>query len=491
MEPILISLDAGTTRVKAVAYSAGGELLAGADCTLTMQTPEPGAAELDPEELAGACLEVLGRVNRELSDPGRVAALVLSAQGGSTLAAGESGKPLTGLITWMDTRHLEVLRGWEEDGTAGRVREISGWYPQPGLPLVVAAGLKRTRPDLMKECRYLFSANDFILYRLTGSWVTSPSCAAEMLLMDLKNGSWSRNLCEMAGILPGQLSEIRGSTEMAGTLSPEVSRATGLPEGLPVINGGQDHCCEAYALGITRPGSGFLACGTAWVINGVTGEIPAPETGLDTNYHVVEGLWLASRYLGGLGGTTQWWMTRFAPGISGEPADQKQLFRRLEEILEEIPPGAGGVRFRPLDSSSGEAGAFTGLGLTHDIRHMTRALLESSGLLVAGALEDLKKSGTPLEELWMIGGAAESPRLVAMMADLWGIPVITGNFRHGPALGAAMLAARALGYYRDEESLRKAFQVEKTVYRPDPCRHALYRSFWNEGGSGGKGDRYE
>jgi sugar (pentulose or hexulose) kinase len=82
-------------------------------------------------------------------------------------------------------------------------------------------------------------------------------------------------------------------------------------------------------------------------------------------------------------------------------------------------------------------------------------------------LESLKKEGTQIQQLWMIGGAARSPIWPQIIADVNGVTVSLTTYSHGPAMGAAMLACLGLGIYQSVEECAQYFKVQKKEVHPD------------------------
>jgi sugar (pentulose or hexulose) kinase len=234
----------------------------------------------------------------------------------------------------MDQRSRDLLVRWRAEGVADRVREISGWSAEPRLPLSTISWLCRSRPGVFAATERFLSVNDFLAQRLTGRSATNPSMAGEMLLTDIVTGQWSQELCDLVGIGPRHLSPILPSDVPLGTILPEVADLLGLDPQTSVINGGQDHACEALALWVTSKGAGLLACGTAWVINGLTESpsVGAIPSSMDLNHHVLPGRWVVSQFLGGLGACLEWWLGQCtlepdAPALSQRPGRQSSEAR--------------------------------------------------------------------------------------------------------------------------------------------------------------------
>jgi xylulokinase len=230
-----------------------------------------------------------------------------------------------------------------------------------------------------------------------------------------------------------------------------------------VINGGQDHSCEALALGITSAGTGLLACGTAWVINAVSEspDMDAIPASTDLNYHVLPGRWVVSQFLGGLGACLEWWVSQ-----SGRQASQTrdELWATFNAAMEKTTPGCGGLVYLPQTgvrqvTGSARHGGFVGLRLDHSWADMGRAMLEGAAYEVKWALEHLRGAGLAVEQMWMIGGAAQNPIWPQIVADITGVSVHLSPYSHGPALGAAMLAGIGLGIFDSAEEAQARFRV--------------------------------
>ena len=256
----VIGLDIGTTSTKAVLYDLSGQALVTAQQTLNLLTPQPAWAEQDPEELWHSVIAVLREVVDRAGSDVAIKALSLASQCGSLLPAAEDGLPVYPIITWIDTRATAIVAGWQADGTAETIRRVSGWHPQPGLSLVTLAWLRQNQPEQFNRARHFFSANDYVIHCLSGQKITDYSCANEMLFMDVRTGRWSEELCELAGIVPSQLSRPDQSGMAIGPITPALQQLTCLPADTLVVNGGHDHCAEALALGITEPGQLLLTC---------------------------------------------------------------------------------------------------------------------------------------------------------------------------------------------------------------------------------------
>ncbi|MCA2002099.1 MAG: hypothetical protein LDL51_09560, partial [Chloroflexi bacterium] len=254
MQNAVLSLDVGTTITKAVLFDLTGNEIAVAEKSYRLHTPRPGWVELNPLEVWESSLQVLKMIITQYGDV-NILAITLSAQGGTLIPLNADYEPACNAITWLDKRSQDVVADWKIQGIDQQVRKISGWDPQPGLPLPSICALRLHQTEIFHATQKFVSINDYLTYRLTGKFCTNPSMAGEMLLTNIQTGDWSRELCDLAGINPSQLSPICDSQAICGSITTEVCRYIGLKEGTPLINGGQDHSAEALALGMTSPGS--------------------------------------------------------------------------------------------------------------------------------------------------------------------------------------------------------------------------------------------
>ena len=392
-DSVVLGLDAGTTSAKAVVVDGAGEIVAtaGSNPIAVRSTPD-GGSEQDPSEVWQAVTAAGRRAVDGLGAGIHVAALAAAAQSGSVIPVTVEGGAERA-ITWMDTRFRSVAENWSGE-VATRIRAVSGWMPTCGVGLSTIVGLRaqastgHAEADSAPVSRWA-SVDDYLVSRLTGRWATNPSNAAGMQLMDVSTRTWSDELCGLAGIDPSMLSPIRESGTAAGELTGEAAAALGLDAGTPVVTGGHDQACAALGLGVVASGDLFLSAGTAWVLTAATdrAEVDALPPSLNLSPHVLDGVWTASENLGGLGAM-----------LAGTPPD------RIRDSFE-----ACGVKVREALEGAGELAAAGG-------------------------------------ELIMVGGGTRFGGLVEMMVDIIGRPVITRPEAAWPALGAARLAAAALGW---------------------------------------------
>jgi xylulokinase len=247
---------------------AGAEV-ASASRPYPLLTPQSGWVEQDSEQVWHALLDALREI-AERSNGNRILSLALAAQAGSIIPCDEAGDPLHPMITWLDRRTDDLVAGWQRNGTANRIRELSGWHPFPGLPLPVIAWLAAERPVVHARARRYLGPADFLIHRLTGQFATDLSAACEMLLVDASSGTWNPELCAIGGVNPRMQAELGWAGRVIGPVRPEVAATTGLPAETSVIAGGGDQPCACLGMGMLQPGRVALATGTAWVITSLT-----------------------------------------------------------------------------------------------------------------------------------------------------------------------------------------------------------------------------
>ena len=473
----ILGLDVGTTSTKAVLFDLSGAELATAEQIYRLRIPQSGWVEQNPEDVWDALVRAIRAVTA--SADVHVLALALAAQSGSLIPARADGTPLYPVITWMDGRAEDLVARWRAQGLEKKVKRISGWRLHPGLPLSSIAWLRRYRPDVFAAAGHYFSVNDFLVYRLTGQRRTNPSNGGGMQLVDIASGQWSRELCDLAGIAPGRLSPIRPSGAVAGRITPQVGRLTGLSGEAVVVNGGHDQGCTALALGLTAPGQVLLACGTSWVITVVveTPDVDALPEELDLNFHPAPQRWTASQSLGGLGASLEWLLKQCWQRADSQ--SRAETFAALDEELEQTTPGGGGLFFLPLagghQSPAGvRRGGVVGLRLDHTRADMARAVLEGGAFELRWALDHIRQAGMPVERLWMVGGAAQSSIWPAIVADVAGVPLSLPQYGHWPALGAALLAGVGIGLFAGMDAVQSRFR-ESTRHIAPAENENLYR----------------
>lgn len=465
---VVIGVDAGTTSTKAVAVDLSGHILAISSSDEIETSDSEGRSEQDPEDIWAALSQACNRLPAVIR--ASVSAVCLAAQSGSVIPADVTGKSVGPAITWMDSRAKPIVEQWTSSQRA-LIRATTGWMPSPGLGLATIAWMHQ-QPDQVELAATNFrSVDDYLLQRLCGQPVTNPSNAAGMQLMDIKDLAWNEKLCQLAGIERSQLSEIVASGTQAGQLNPNAAKATGLPEGSPIIVGGHDQACAGLSLGAigstvaassdARASStvAVLSVGTAWVLTSTLkrdhkagladhkaglAELPglADLPGeLNLSPHGVAPGWSLSQNIGGLGAVVSWlreWWDE-----SGHHSLPNHPF---------FIPALG-------DEKRTSWGHFVNPSITEGVAELTteriaegalsdaaraEAVLEACAFEVRGALETAQTLNPELSELILVGGGTRSARLIESIAAATKMTVIVKADAPWPALGAAQLALNAL-----------------------------------------------
>ncbi len=475
----LLGLDVGTTSTKAVLFDLDGNELARASSEpYHNHSPQPGWVEQDPEEVWQAVINTIRNIVNKC-DSAIILAISMSVQSGSLIPGNKEGEPVYPMITWLDGRTGNLVKTWKDAGVEAKVKALSGWSLYPGLCLPTIAWLKENLPDVHNQTTHYYSVNDFLAKRLTGNLVSNPSNAGGMQLVNIHSGEWSEELAELAGIDVSMLSELQPSGSVIGEIRENICALTGLSNGVVLVNGGHDQVCTAIGLGVNDPGKYLLACGTAWVFTGI---LTSPDwknipTTLDLNFHAHPQRWTLSQSLGGLGASLEWWLRQSWAGIDGH-INRREMFTSLSYELISTTVNQE-LFFLPItgghaDPATTRRGSFVGLEFSHTRAMMARAIMESAGYELRWALEPVKMADQPVERLWMVGGAAQSPYWPSILANITNLPIQIPDYDNWPALGAAILAGVGCGLFTDIKSAVELFKKPSIEILPDQIIREKY-----------------
>ncbi|MCD6286361.1 MAG: hypothetical protein J7M39_10670 [Anaerolineae bacterium] len=481
---LLLGLDVGTTATKAIAFDLWGQAAAAATQAYELITPRPRWVEQDPEDLWSAVVRTVRDVQAQLDPEDRIIALSQASQGGTTIPVDATGAPTHNAISWMDQRGSEMSERARAEIGADTIRTTTGWPLGNTLPLQHIAWLREHRPAVFAQTDKFLFVNDFITQRLTGKRVMNPSDGTMTQLLDIATAAWDRPLLAFVGITRDQVSELLPSGHAISTLTVEASEVLGLSRDVLVVNGAHDQYCAAVGTGVTQTGEVLLSCGTAWVLLAVPDSLQAGrDSGMALSCHAVPGRWGGIRSLGGIGTSLEWLLSQLwrQDSARAREGNRAHLYATLNEGAARVPPGANGLLFVPL--SGGHVGArtsggFLNLMLSHAREDMARAVMEGITYELRWTIEEIQGTGVAVEQLTMVGGAAQSPIWPQIVADVTGVPVTVPAESQAAALGAAILAGVGAGCFPNAEAGFSAFKGAAggaaSNLAPDSDTHAIY-----------------
>ena len=469
----VIGVDVGSQSVKAALLDPDGRTVATAGRPCAMRHPQAGWAEQDPADweraLAGAVRAVVDAAGIR---PAEVTHLGMACQVDGVVAVDEHHQPLREAIIWLDRRADAEVDALTDKVGADAIFSTTGLNPDASHTAPKMMWLRDHEPDVFRKARSLPPVAAYLLARLTGVLAQDAANASSTLLYDVTTGTWSGMLVEAAGLDPALLPSIRPSTEVAGGLLPAAAELLGLDARCQVVVGTGDEHAATLGAGAAGPGLVVDVTGTAEPVCAVADEVVLdPERVVETHAHSVPGRLLVENPGFVSGGSTLW----LAQSVLH--VDQGAVF----DLAAQAPAGSGGVTFLPALSGSmtprwneNMRGAFIGLAMNHDGRHLARAVLEGCAYALRDIVDRLDALGIA-GEVRVVGGGGRSRLWLEIKAGVLGRPVRSVLAEEATALGAGILAGTAAGTFRDpDDAVTRAVEVAPTTVDPDPAVRDRY-----------------
>ncbi|PYO86503.1 MAG: xylulokinase, partial [Gemmatimonadetes bacterium] len=213
---MFLGLDVGTSGVKAILVAEDGEVAASATAPLSLDTPQPGWAEQDPEAWWAAARAAIRGVLAQRAGS-RVVAVGISGQMHSSVFLDKGGAVIRPALLWCDGRTTAECREIEQ--RAGGEAQLREWVCNPaleGFTLPKVLWLRNHEPGAFARLATVLLAKDFVRLRLTGVISTEPSDASGTLMFDPKRMRWSEEILGAVGLSPSLLPDVGGSAGVLG-----------------------------------------------------------------------------------------------------------------------------------------------------------------------------------------------------------------------------------------------------------------------------------
>jgi glycerol kinase len=475
----VVAIDAGTTGVRALAVDERGRVTNVAYQELTQHFPRPGWVEHDAEEIWNAVRATLAELAGGLDGSGDPVAAIGITNQRETLVAFDrsSGRPLHRAIVWQDRRTATMCEELTRAGHLPLVRQRTGLVLDPYFSATKAAWLLRSGelPLSADDPNLSFCTVDaWVLWNLTGGpeggvYATDPSNASRTMLFDTADLAWSSELCELFGVPPHTLPEVRPSAGRFGTaaLARHDAAVTAL-DGVPVTAILGDQQAALFGQACFDPGMAKVTYGTgSFVLANVGPERPAAPEGLTVSCAWDLGAHSGTRHrvayaLEGSafvsGAAIQW--LRDGLGIIERAADAGPLAASVSD--------SGGVTFVPALTGLGSPhwdpaarGIVTGISRRTGRAHLARACVEAMAYQVRDMTDAMAAASPfPITALRADGGAAAMDLLLELQAEQSRTPVARPRSLESTGLGAATLAGLAEGVWSSIEELAALWEAE-------------------------------
>ena len=462
-------IDLGTSSVKLLLMNEEGGIKKIVSREYPLSFPQPGWAEQSPEDWYTESITGLKELISGIA-PDELAGISFGGQMHGLVVLDENDNVIRPAILWNDGRSMEECEYL--NGTIGK-EKISSYTANiafAGFTAPKILWMEKNEPENFKKIRKIMLPKDYLAYRLTGVHATDVSDASGMLLLDVKNRKWSKEMCDLCHISEEMLPKLFESYECIGTLLPEVAKELGVTGEVKVAAGAGDNAAAAVATGTVGDGNCNISLGTSGTIFISQKKFSVDENnGLhsfcDANgqYHLMGCMLSAAS-------CNKWWMDEIIR--TTDYAGEQKGIEKLGENHVFFLPYLMGER-SPINDPLARA-TFTGITMDTSREDMTQAVLEGVAFALRDSFEIAKQLGLKISRSKVVGGGAKSPLWRKILANVLGIPLDILKTEEGPSLGGAMLAAVACGRFKNVEEAAAAVVDVVGTEEPDPSLTTKY-----------------
>jgi xylulokinase len=482
---LVLGIDSSTTATKAVLIDESGAVRGIGVAEYAFAVPRPLWSEQDPglwwDGTVAAVRSVLASTGVTGAD---IDAIGLTGQMHGAVLLDEAGDVLRPALLWNDQRTSAECDAIRRSVGPERLVSITGNDALTGFTAPKLVWVREHEPDAWRRIAHVLLPKDYVRLRLTGEYAVDKADGAGTLLFDLAARDWSAEILSALEIDPAWMPRTWEGPEITGSITAEAAAATGLRPGTPVVAGGGDQAANAVGVGAVVPGVVALSLGTSGVVFATTDAPLFEERGrVHAFCHAVPGRWHMMSVMLSAAGSLRWFRDALAPG---------EEFADLAATAAEVPAGSDGLWFLPYLSGERSPypdpfarGAFVGLTLAHDRRHLTRAVLEGVAFGLRDGLDLMVGAGMPAPaQIRASGGGTASGLWRQILADVLGAEIATVNTVEGAAYGAGLLAAVGAGWYPSVEAAAASLVTATPAASPglDSAAyaeaHAVYRDLY-------------
>lgn len=476
----VLAVDIGTSSVRAMVFDAAGSILARKQIGYPTMRPRPYFEEQDPELVRRETYKAIADCLSLAGDGSvRVGGISFSSQMYGIFPVDVDGRPLSFNILWSDSRAEKQAATYKGTSGPGPFYASTGCPANSIYPLAKLLWLREERRDIFDRAARFVSIKEYVLAPLVGDWIVDHSMASATGLLDITKRCWSEAALAAAGIDASRLSRpVPGDTRLP-FMDAKLRRSWGLAEDVCIFSGGGDGPLANVGSGAFEVGAVNIDLGTSGAARVVVDRPTVDSKGSLWCYCLSSDCWTYGGIVTNVGNAYQWLGSNIVS--FGKEETLEDAFSRLNAYAEAIAPGAEGVRFLPYLRKARSpywddrlTGTIFGLGADHDLRHLTRALLEAIAYDIA-AIVDLMANQVELKpSIILTGGLSRNPLVAQLLADVLDREILVPDCNEGSIAGAALMGLQGLGLVH-ELSFNRMKDRRNASWLPNVGRRQLYR----------------
>ena len=472
----LLGVDIGTYSSKGVLVQEDGKIIAQQVVPHGMDMPKPGYFEHDADRVWWHDFVEIVKNLLSLSgiDPKQILGIGTSAIGSCVLPVDELGRPLRPAILYgIDTRTTQEIEYLEKTLGREEIFRHSGMHlsSQASGPKIM--WIKNHEPEVFQKTRWFLTSQAYLVYRLTGeATIDIYTANGYAPLFDVHNLGWREEIASY--ITPiDRLPKAFWSCEIAGRVTEQAARETGLASGTPVIVGTTDAAAEAISTGVREFNDMMLMFGSSIFFIVKTADLVNTSHFWSAPFLEKD----AYTFLGGTstaGSLTTWFRNQFAElELEKEKTEGGNAYDRLAKLAAQSPPGAKGLIIlpyfegerTPLNDPRAK-GMFFGISLRHTKADIYRAILEGVGYGIRHNLEVMEEEGVKPGRILATGGGTKNDLWMQIVADIARVELAIPKEQIGASYGDAFMAGVGVGLFQDLADIDRWVQIGKIV-QPD------------------------
>ena len=456
-----IGVDLGTSALKLVMMKGNGELVKTVSKEYPLYFPRSGWSEQNPTDWFSAVKEGLKELAACTDE--KIAGISFGGQMHGLVILDKDDNVLRPAILWNDGRSTEETDYLNNVIGKEKLSKLTANIAFAGFTAPKILWVKNNEPEIFAKISKIMLPKDYISYMLSGSFSTDYSDASGMLLLDVKNKKWSKEMIDICSISEDMLPKLYESYEVVGAIKPELAKELGLNDDIKIVAGAGDNAAAAIGTGTVGEGACNISLGTSGTVF-----ISSKNFGVDSfnalhsfahadgNYHLMGCMLSAAS-------CNKWWM---------EEILKTKDFAKEQENIENL--GENNVFFLPYlmgerspHNDPDAAGTFIGMRMDTKREDMTLAIFEGVTFALRDSLEVARSLGIKIEKTMICGGGAKSPLWKRLVANILNVEVEVPVSEEGPGFGAAILAAVGCGEYESVEDAAKSIIKIKEKIKPE------------------------